>query len=169
MTLKEVLEKHMGEMAKIGSGNSFVYCGRIDEYLPELLDSMTVDEHDRLMDRLRKFETHIDRYERIWAQKLESIMDVFYKTVHTKHWSMDVIEEKHKKLLERYEADKADDLRSTQRNIDIINKTLERWTKYTEREVKEIYPSLEKGIIIIFKGRENGRYWTYEEYKEVNG
>lgn len=35
------------------------------------------------------------------------------------------------------------------------------------REVKDMYPSIEGGTIIIIEGDEGGAYWTYDEYKGV--
>ena len=48
MKLKEALAERKGQMAKIGSGNSFVYCGVITDDLCELLEKMSNDEYKRM-------------------------------------------------------------------------------------------------------------------------
>lgn len=168
MKLKEALAERKGQMAKIGSGNSFVYCGVITDDLCELLEKMSDDEYKRISDRLRKFEIHKNRFDHIWSNKLETMTDEFYKNVHAKHLPIDMVEQKHKKLMEKYEKEKAVDRRLTESNISHLTKIIAEWSSFTERKVKEIYPSLEQGEIIIFKGYESGRYWTYEEYEEDN-
>ena len=168
MTLKEVIKERTGQMAKIGSGNSFVYCGEITENLPELLDRLSDDEFTRVSDRLRRLNNYLSRFDHLWACKLEHKMDEFYKSVHSKHLPIDMVQQKHKKLLEKFEKEKATDLRLTRNGIDLYSRRLEEWEKFTDRKVKEIYPSFEEGIIIIFEGEESGRYWSYEEYEEEN-
>ena len=168
MKLREAIEERKGQMAKIGSGCGFVYCGEITDELCELLEKLSENEIAKSKDRLKKLEMHLSRFDHIWAQKLENQMDEFYRTVHSKKMPIDMVEQKHKKLLEKYEKEKVVDLRTTQKGISQINKMLDEWTAFPEREVKEIYPSLEQGEIIIFKGQESGKYWMYEEYEEGN-
>lgn len=168
MKLREAIEERKGQMAKIGSGCGFVYCGEITDDLCEVLDRLSDEELSRINDRLRKLQTHMSRFDHIWAQKLESMMDEFYKTVRTNKMPIDMVEQKHKKLMEKYEKEKDFDKKTTERGISQLTKIIEEWTKFPERKVKEIYPSIEQGEIIIFKGQESGKYWMYEEYEEEN-
>ena len=163
MTLKEVINERIGEFAKIGSGNSFIWCGQITDDLPAVMDRLSIDELAKLQDRLKKLNSHMSRFEHIWSLKLESRMRDFNRNVREKKWSMDLIHEKHKKVLAKFEAEKAADRRATEKGIYQLTKAINEFTPFTKRKVKEIYPSLEKGNIIIFKGSENGRYWLYEE------
>lgn len=166
MTLKEAIEERKGQKVKIGSGNGFIFCGEITDDLPVLIDKLSEEEYSRITDRLKKLNNYLSRFEHFWNWKLENKMDEFYKNVHSKNLPIDMIQQKHKKLLDQFEKAKAKDMRTTQNGIALLNKRISEWKPFTGRKVKEIYPSLEGGEIIIFKGYESGKYWMYEEFEE---
>lgn len=166
MTLREAIEERIGIKAKIGSGNAFVYCGEITEDLPEIMDRIADEMFAKYQKKVASERAYMDRFEHVWATKFENRVKDFHKKI--RKLPMDEVEKKHKKFLKEFEEDKAADRKAHEKTIAYISKIIEEWTRFTERKVKEIYPSLEEGEIIIFKGKESGKYWTFEEYEEDN-
>lgn len=166
MGLKEALKDYKGKNVKLGSSASFVYCGEVTDDINKLLDDLAQQELMRIVKRCQSLQSARARHDELWNQRLERRTDEFYKLAHKSYWTMDQMSLKHKRMIEKFEKEKAHDLMVIERNLRTLPKQIETWKSYTERKVREIYPSLlEDATIIIFEGEERGNYWTVEEYK----
>lgn len=176
-------------------GSSFVFCGSVAKFNIEQIDAGIIDSYENPLQiaqrryqgfkakpRSKKsFEEEVENNRKKFVKK--SIKKIIPVAAEGKEL------EKHKKLLEEEkaelykEAEKAfpttpkdfelwkrdlkakttkalDDCKRLQRKID-------KFTTIGGRQIVDIYPSIdeEDTFIVIFDGREVGKYWTTHEYE----
>ena len=163
MKLREFLEAHKGEMVKVGSASSYVWCGKVDDETNAFLLKASDKEHKRIKKvypmLLSKDKTFDEEWDRRYSNKLKS----FETMALGAGFVPKVRKEKKEKMIAdfNFERQKA---REALTNLLIeLPERITNWTTFLEREVVDIYPSLEGGTIVIFDGKESGKYWLYSE------
>lgn len=163
MKLKDAVDVYRGQTVKIGSASSFVFIGKLDEQSLETLRELSKKYHERIEYNYHHFDVYLNNFEvnedKRWADQIIK----FDRSCLRRKVTQKVRREEYKKLRERYLEEKAKRKRNAETRRDYCKRALDEWTEFEEREVKEVYPSIELDNIIIFEGYETGKYWTLEE------
>ena len=77
-------------------------------------------------------------------------------------------EQKKRELIAEHNKARDKDRKITDKRLVSLPERIENFTNFTERKVLDRYASEFGGSIIIFEGKENGQYWTVQEYEEAN-
>lgn len=163
MKLREALSNHIGEYVKLGAACSHIYCGIAGHDIFEIvekLSDMELKKKKKARERNNRMG-HI-KFQRKWAEKLNTGLRRLKTQAQINGWTKEECDAKTKAFITAYERDKE---YARKRSEGDTAEDLEAWVGFLDRTVKEIYPSIEKGIVIIFEGNEMGRYWTYDEYE----
>lgn len=140
MIVKDLNDLYNGKKIRLGAkdGNSFIWCGRVDDdFLPDI-------------ERLSKKHG-------LKLMKLLSVNKVKYDT--------------HRTLLETSDGDSRDLLerrvKSDKERYEMYQKRVSDFTPILEREIVDIYPSIEYSdvTIIMYDGMEPGSSWGEWEKK----
>ena len=161
MTLKEQIEKLIPQNinVKIGSACQFLYCGKCNKSTLKLIAKISKNYYSNLSKKIEELEHYLADFDEFWDNKIERLLKDYNGD--------DLFEYKEKLTLSRN-----DDLSNKQRYFNKLLNQKNNFTPFLQRKVITIYdsdPFIEENCkIIIFKGIENGSYWTIEEYKKGN-
>ncbi len=163
MTVKEVLATLSGNV-KIGSGVNFIYCGEIID----LTDLFKQEEEKSIV----RINSGIEAYTNYATNNTDLIETLKSDIESIKRVSSDILDDIKKeeiikgKLSAIKKAEK--DGRGYRRNLAELREEQANFCPIYDREVLETYASIlePNTTIVIFKGREMGKYWTIEEYKK---
>lgn len=146
MTLQEVMETIADDVVvHIGAKTAFFFIGTKAEYEANI-DLVQQDLQARTMISLEESRNRADFFK-------EKILNPDEEAGSDKYW----------KLL----ADRAYKLSKLYRAIPKLEDYLDTFVAVREREVLDQYDRLlGDGIVIVVDGKENGRYWLYEEYQK---
>ena len=170
MTVREALEQYKGVTIKLGSGNGFVYCAPCDENTPKTIEDMSKKEVKKLKARarneLRKKCEALNSFTEKWDGELRARLD--RHDLNTKYKADYTATEED--IRTKWHDDRQAEYEKLIAAIEDYKTWIEELTPYLTREVEEVYKSLRGETVIIFHGRESGKYWTIEEYmKDVYG
>lgn len=140
MKVKDLNDLYNGKKIRLGAkdGNSFIWCGRVDEcFLPDI---------ERLSER-----------HGLKLMKLLSTNKAKYVTHKT---LLETCKDKDRSLLDRR-------VREDKERYEMYQKRVSDFTPILEREVVDIYPSIEYSdvTIIMYDGMESGSSWGEWEKK----
>jgi hypothetical protein len=175
MKLETILRQNQGRVAKIGAGTGFLYCDTITEDTKDILNKMAANSRSTRSSELNWKTERLRNFEKWWKNERERKMDAFRKAKeqdqeYAKRYKVKpqitkTVKAYSKELTQQKLAIKE----ALQKYVKYETKYLANWTRYSFREVKEIYESAdEDAIIIIFEGDETGKYWTSKEYRAAN-
>lgn len=164
MILREQLLKLNGNV-KIGVKSGFVYCHVIDEDTIDTLVGISYDYKNRFKRNLADVRDYLKRFDEIWKNELRKRTELLL---------LDGVKPSAKEKQEvkdEWQKDKDKSFKEATNKEKVISEFLENWKPIPEREVKEIYDTIDtsepKGTkIILVGGLENGNYWITNEYKE---
>lgn len=168
MKLKDALNKYSGETVKLGSATSFVYCGKVENNICQILDDLSKKELERIVTFYQKTVKHDAKFEEFWEKNIENAIKNLNEETYRKKWTDAIREKKLKSLMDKKTREKVNDRKRTDAILATYPERIRTWTNYPERKVKEEYESIEGGMIVIFEGLEQGDYWTVEEYEKAN-
>ena len=166
MKLKEFLENIDGNV-KLGSGVNFIYCGEIKD-LTDLFKQEEEKSLTRIIDSIERYTNHVTNN----AELIETLKSDIESI---KRVSSDILDDVKKediikaklKAIKKAERDGRD----YQRKLSSLKEEQADFCPIYDREVLETYASIlePNTTIVIFKGREVGKYWTIKEYNETKG
>ena len=160
MNLQELLEKFvpLGINVKIGSGANFLYCGACDSSIFDKITKISDDYYKGLQKRISDIEGELANFDDNWDKKIERELRIC-------KFSKDDLKEK---LL----LWKENDLQQKQRYYNSLRNEEAKFTPFLTRKIKKVYNSIPcvdtNCKIVLFFGREKGKYWTIKEYEEDN-
>lgn len=174
MILKEKLERMIPRNinVKIGSGTQFIYCGKCDENILETIARISQDYYFKLTDKIQELESYLANFDDYWEERMERSIRQWINSKEKR--PTDRMLEKYKeKLLIKKEED-------MKFNLDLLKKKQDEeknFTSFLMRKVIKSYPSIDSDEIaiygdikiIIIEGKERGKYWTIEEFREKKG
>lgn len=160
MTLREYLEKNVGNRAKIGAqrGSSFIFCDEITDETIDTIQKMSDRQYkkitntlQRLNDKNTELESFTDEADRLreWADRFEVSGD---------------IREAIRIFISKYNQVK----HTTKNQLSRANTVVRMWEPYLDRQIMEKYKAINeyKTMIVLVTGIENGAYWTIKEYRD---
>ena len=172
MILNEFLKEYEGKVCKIGSGTGFIFCDTLDEKTVDLLDDYAY--HDKIYreNRLDEMRNKYETWDEWWPTYMKKQIKAFQDAKkENKNWCLKynktpwtkTVKERKKELIHEGIVKKT----NLKKMIDYETNYLKNWIKYSDREIKDIYDSVdEEGTkICIFEGDEIGKWWTTEEYR----
>lgn len=169
MKLREAINSHKGDRVKIGSSSSFVFCGLVDDGITKNLEEIAQYEMQR---KLKSYELRTRKsraaFIHLWAHKMNDGLRKLRLQSNQEKWTPAEHEAKVAEYIKEFEARKQED-KERRESGQAAREHLASWVDFLDRRVKEIYPSLEGGFIILIEGHEVGEYWTYEEYERKWG
>lgn len=168
MKLGQALKEHAGQKVKIGSQSSFIYCGLADNAF-EVLKQMNKRRLEELNEMIDAYQRKLTHFDSIWAARIESAMTTAKRECRERHFSDERREQRLAVVMRECEQKRKRDRERVQRLLETLPEQIRTFKRYEDRKIREIYPSIEEGIIILFEGNEVGAYWTFEEYEERKG
>jgi len=175
MKLETALKQNKGKVAKIGAGTAFLYCDTITEDTKDILNQMAAKNRSTRSAELNFKTERLRNFEKWWKNERERKMDAFRKAKeqdqeYAKRYK---VKPQITKTIKAYSKEltqqKLGIKEALQKYVKYETKYLANWTRYSFREVKEAYESVdEDAIIIIFEGDEIGKYWTSKEYRAAH-
>lgn len=163
MKVREVLEQHNGEMMKLGSASSYVWCGEVTDRVADILEKLSADELKRIKRVYPKLVKRAETFDKDWDSLFKKRMGAFETSALKFGLIPAVKKERKEKLIKELESNKQKAKDILYKQLEELPKRIENWTSFLERDIVEMYPSLEGRTIVIFEGKEPGKYWLYEE------
>lgn len=173
MTVKYALIQNQGKIIKIGASNGFMYCGKCDENVLEELERIEKETYEEMAKSLKNTRRKLHLFESTWELRKKHIIDKWFFKKYKKckvelkdnYFFCNSLEELEKEI----QADKERSFDTLTSYNEKIGTYLDNYKPFLERDVLEIYPSIDTyenvDLIIVFDGIETGRYWTCEEYE----
>lgn len=172
MTLKEQLQK-LKVNVKIGANSGFLFCGTYDEDTIDTLNAISIIEKDKIKREIKQKSIYLKDFDKIWDKELRSRYENLEKSKKLDDENAIVTKEEIKEIREAWEKEKETNYKITKKRYDLITKYIKTFQLLPDREVKEIYDTIDasepKGTkIIIVDGIEKGAYWLTTEYMKDN-
>lgn len=173
MTVRYALIKHQGEIIKIGADNGFVYCGKCDENILDVIEQIGKEKHEELKRGMAKVNHRLNNFETIWRNRKEYVITLWFGKRYKKnkvklkdnYLRQTTLEDLEREL----ENDKQKQFVTLMNYKNKVGDFLKEYKPFLDREVLDIYPSTDcyenVDYIIKFEGIEKGEYWTCEEYE----
>lgn len=181
MTVSDLIDKTSLKV-KLGSegGSGFVYCGYIDEIDVDGLDKAICDSFEATIDKCEITIKNLTNKPKTYRAFVDEM------TKKKQYRASKYIKENKEKPLTKDQIEELETEFDTSRKsymiwVNNLKRRLEtaRTTKHTtkyklahfttirSRSIVECYPSFteEDTTILLFKGSENGKYWTTDEYE----
>lgn len=175
MTLRQVLNNNMGNVVKVGADTGFIYCDTVTEETIEIIDEIAAKTRSKRSSELRWKENRLKTFDAWWKGEREKQMNAFRKQkeddkyLAKKNKTKPLITKTIKQFSKELTQQKLARKENLKNFVAYETKYLGNWIRYTSREVKKTYDSVdEDALIIIFEGDEAGKYWTSKEYREAN-
>ena len=100
MELLTYLKKKNGRVVKVGSGSSFVFCGRVDKRtIEKTLDRLSAQELESLKRMLTKTKSHKLNFNNYWEKRKENAILKFEELNEKKRLTYEEKKEKLNDLL----------------------------------------------------------------------
>lgn len=173
MTVRYALIKYQGKIIKIGADNGFIYCGKCDENILDVIEQLSKEKHEELKRGMAKVNHRLNNFEKIWDNRKEYVITLWFGKRYKKnkvklkdnYLRQTTLEDLEKEL----ENDKQKQYITLTKYKKKVGDYLSEYKPFLDREVLEIYPSTDcyenVDLIIKFEGIERGEWWTCEEYE----
>ena len=172
MTLKEQLQK-LKVNVKIGANSGFLFCGTCDEDTIDTLNAISIIEKDKIKREIKQKSIYLKDFDKIWDKELRSRYENLEKSKKLDDENAIVTKDEINEMREEWQKEKETNYKITKKRYDLITKYIKTFQLLPDREVKEIYDTIDasepKGTkIIIVDGIEKGAYWLTTEYMKDN-
>lgn len=165
-TLGEIIKDYEGKKVKIGSLSGFFFCGRVTESFSSKLNELNSEIYAALGERIATYKKYLGYNEKLLS---EYRMTLNNKKRQLKKWEgnkdhEEILSDRIARLEENIAA-KEKYSRTIKGAISACTEKLGAFSPLTDREVREVYPSmLHKDVtIILVEGEEVGKYWDIDE------
>ena len=172
MTLKEQLQK-LKVNVKIGANSGFLFCGTYDEDTIDTLNAISIREKEKIKREIKQKSSYLKDFETIWDKELRVRYENLEKAKKMDDKNARVTKTEIEEIRKAWVKDKETNYNITKKRYDLISDYIKKFQYLPDREVKEIYDTIDnselKGTkIIIVDGLEKGEYWLTTEYMKDN-
>ena len=172
MTLKEQLQK-LKVNVKIVANSGFLFCGTYDEDTIDTLNAISIREKEKIKREIKQKSSYLKDFETIWDKELRVRYENLEKAKKMDDKNARVTKTEIEEIRKAWVKDKETNYNITKKRYDLISDYIKKFQYLPDREVKEIYDTIDnselKGTkIIIVDGLEKGEYWLTTEYMKDN-
>lgn len=165
MTVREVLLKNKNNV-KIGAMSAFFYCGVPNQEAIELLYAFSYTQKAKFNRDLSDIKKFLDNFDEFWKNELRAKIEQALVEKGGK-----ITEREKNKIKDEWLQSKRISYNQSQSKLKALTDFLNDWKPIPDREVKEIYDSIDANEpdgtkIILVDGLEKGFYWTTNEYEK---
>lgn len=156
------VKDYMKGRIKLGSecGSGFIFCGTPNMATEEVLNKVAYERYKAVNEYLRTSKAGVERLK----QRITDLEYDIKALSREKKMAFDyakVIEAKKEQVEHAKE-----ELQNKQKMVDDYQEEVNNFKPIQEREIIETYESVtEKATIVIYKGKEMGKWWSCREYE----